>query len=142
MPALTRGCSVDIKSPRETSFSAHCLQVGSLKENLIHVVPKNLRLTSTQVATVPPIRKLAFTSSTAVHITPSKLAAGTMRKINSHHEATLLLLNSDEADLDPAVQATLSCKFRCVGQVCTVSGSRAVSICILTCKRLLECLTP
>lgn len=126
-PAFAAGCSVVIKPPSETPFSALalaklCIQAGFPKD-LIHVVPTRDRSASLQLATHPFVRKLSFTGSTAVGIMLSKLAAGTMKRVSMGLGGNAPFIVFDDADLDLAVDGAFGCKFRCAGQVCVVSGT-------------------
>jgi succinate-semialdehyde dehydrogenase/glutarate-semialdehyde dehydrogenase len=85
-PAFAAGCSVVIKPPSETPFTALALVKLALKagipESCIHVVPTKDRDASTELATNPKVKKLSFTGSTRVGKMLTKLAAGTMKKVS------------------------------------------------------------
>ncbi|KAL2678746.1 hypothetical protein Neosp_009497 [[Neocosmospora] mangrovei] len=84
-PAFAAGCSVVIKPPSETPFSAISLAKLAIKagipESIIHVVPTKDRQASLKLATNPKVKKLSFTGSTGVGKMLTKLAAGTMKKM-------------------------------------------------------------
>lgn len=128
-PALAAGCSVVIKPPSETPFSAIALtklaiQAG-IPSNIIHVVPTKDREASLELATNPKIKKLSFTGSTGVGKMLTQLAAGTMKKVSMELGGNAPFIVFDDANLDLAVEGALGCKFRCSGQTCVVSlGSK------------------
>ncbi|KAJ5847059.1 hypothetical protein N7534_010728 [Penicillium rubens] len=99
-PAFAAGCSVVIKPPSETPFSAIALAKLALKagvpSSLIHVIPTKDRKASLELASNPLVRKISFTGSTAVVF--------------------------EDADLNQAVDAALICKFRASGQTCVCAN--------------------
>lgn len=123
-PAFAAGCSVVIKPPSETPFSALALAKLALEagipSNIIHVIPTKNRQASTQLATHPSIAKLSFTGSTAVGKMLTKLAAGTMKKVSMELGGNAPFIVFDDANIDLAVEAAMTSKFRCSGQTCVV----------------------
>lgn len=127
-PAFAAGCSVVIKPPSETPFTALALAKLALEAgippNIIHVVPTKDRQASTELATNPKIAKLSFTGSTGVGKMLTKLAAGTMKKVSMELGGNAPFIVFEDANLKLAVEGALACKFRCSGQTCVVSASR------------------
>jgi succinate-semialdehyde dehydrogenase/glutarate-semialdehyde dehydrogenase len=125
-PAFATGCSVVIKPPSETPFSAISLAKLAVKaglpEAIIHVVPTKDRQASLELATNPKVKKLSFTGSTGVGKMLTKLAAGTMKKVSMELGGNAPLIVFEDANLDCAVQGALTAKFRCAGQTCVVCG--------------------
>lgn len=123
-PAFAAGCSVVVKPPSETPFSAIALAKLALQAgfppNLIHVVPTKDRQASLALATHPLIKKISFTGSTAVGKMLTKLAADTMKKASMELGGNAPFIVFEDANLDLAVEGALACKFRCAGQVCVV----------------------
>lgn len=69
-PALAAGCSVVIKPPSETPYTALALaklavDAGS-PPGVMHVCPTKDRSAATELATHPLVRKISFTGSTNV----------------------------------------------------------------------------
>lgn len=121
-PALAAGCSVVIKPPSETPYSALALaklaeQVG-IPAGLINVLPTRDRQAATELATHPTVRKISFTGSTGVGKMLAKLAAGTLKKVSLELGGNAPFIVFDDADLDVAIASVMVCKFRCSGQTC------------------------
>ncbi|KAJ5442767.1 Aldehyde/histidinol dehydrogenase [Penicillium cf. griseofulvum] len=118
-------CSVAIKPPSETPFSAIALAKLALKagipSSLIHVIPTKDRKASLELATNPLVRKISFTGSTAVGKMLTKLASETMKKVSMELGGNAPFVVFEDADLDQAVDAALICKLRASGQTCVSS---------------------
>ncbi|KAG4257542.1 hypothetical protein FPRO03_13885 [Fusarium proliferatum] len=125
-PALAAGCSVVIKPPSETPFTALALVKLALDAGLpstcIHVIPTKDRSAATELATNPKVSKLSFTGSTNVGKMLTKLAAGTMKKVSMELGGNAPLVVFDSADLDLAVDGTMISKFRATGQTCVCAN--------------------
>ncbi|KAI8664088.1 Aldedh domain-containing protein [Fusarium keratoplasticum] len=125
-PAFAAGCSVVIKPPSETPFSAISLAKLAVKagipESIIHVVPTKDRQASLELATNPKVKKLSFTGSTGVGKMLTKLAAGTMKRVSMELGGNAPLIVFEDANLDCAVQGALIAKFRCAGQTCVCAN--------------------
>ncbi|KAJ5378272.1 Aldehyde dehydrogenase N-terminal [Penicillium cataractarum] len=125
-PAFAAGCSVVIKPPSETPFSAIALAKLALQagfpRDIIHVVPTKDRSASLELATHCLVKKLSFTGSTGVGKLLAKLAAGTMKRVSMELGGNAPLIVFDDADLDKAVEGTLICKFRSSGQTCVCAN--------------------
>ncbi|RBQ69319.1 hypothetical protein FVER14953_04334 [Fusarium verticillioides] len=125
-PALAAGCSVVIKPPSETPFTALALAKLALDAGLpspcIHVIPTKDRSAATELATNPKVSKLSFTGSTNVGKMLTKLAAGTMKKVSMELGGNAPLVVFDSADLDLAVDGAMISKFRATGQTCVCAN--------------------
>lgn len=133
-PAFAAGCSVVIKSPRETPFTELALAKLALATGIpfdcIHVVPTSDREAVLQLATNPKVKRLSFTGSTDVGKMLTKLAAGTMKRVSMELGGNSPFVVFDDANLDQAVAGAMICKFRSSGQTCVVSiPSRHISDC-------------
>jgi len=121
-PAFASGCSVIIKPPSETPFTAIALVKLALKagipSDIINVVPTKDRNASSELATHPKVRKISFTGSTNVGKMLSKLAAGTMKRVSMELGGNAPFIVFEDADIDKAVAGALICKFRSSGQTC------------------------
>ena len=129
-PAFAAGCSVVIKPPAETPFSALALaklaiQAG-IPKDAIHVVPTTDLEAAQELATSAKIKKLSFTGSTRVGKLLTQLAAGTIKRMSMELGGNAPFIVFDDCNLDHAVDCAVACKFRCSGQTCVVS-SLAVS---------------
>ncbi|KAL3450249.1 aldehyde dehydrogenase domain-containing protein [Aspergillus insuetus] len=125
-PALAAGCSVVIKPPRETPFSALALcklaiQAG-IPADCIHVVPTSDRQAASELAINAKVKKLSFTGSTAVGKTLTTLAAQTMKRVSMELGGNAPFIVFEDADLDQAVAGAMICKFRSSGQTCVCAN--------------------
>lgn len=125
-PALAAGCSVVIKPPRETPFSALALAKLALQAGVpgdcIHVLPTSDRQAVSELATNPKVKKLSFTGSTWVGKMLTQLAAGTMKRVSMELGGNAAFVVFEDANLDRAVEGAMACKFRSSGQTCVVSS--------------------
>jgi len=124
-PAFAAGCSVVIKPPSETPFSALALAKLALEagipDDCIHVLPTKDRDASLELTRNPLIKKVSFTGSTRVGKLLTKLSAETMKRVSMELGGNAPFIVFDDADLDLAVEGAMICKFRCSGQTCVVS---------------------
>ncbi|KAH7347013.1 aldehyde dehydrogenase domain-containing protein [Pyrenochaeta sp. MPI-SDFR-AT-0127] len=125
-PAFAAGCSVVIKPPSETPFSAIALAKLALESgipaSIFHVVPTKDRQASLELATNPKVKKLSFTGSTKVGKMLTRLAAGTMKKVSMELGGNAPFIVFEDANLDRAVEGALLAKFRCAGQTCVCAN--------------------
>jgi succinate-semialdehyde dehydrogenase/glutarate-semialdehyde dehydrogenase len=121
-PALAAGCSVVIKPPSETPYTALALaklavDAGS-PPGVMHVCPTKDRSAATELATHPLVRKISFTGSTNVGKMLARLCSQTLKKVSLELGGNAPFIVFDDADLDLAVEGAMFCKFRCTGQTC------------------------
>ncbi|MEO7545483.1 MAG: NAD-dependent succinate-semialdehyde dehydrogenase, partial [Terrimesophilobacter sp.] len=125
--ALAAGCTIVLKSARETPLTA-ALFVATLEEAGFPPGVVNLIHTSDSAAISAPLladqrlRKVSFTGSTGVG---SVLLAQSARNIvNASMElggdGPFVVL--DDADVDLAVREAINCKFRNAGQACVAAN--------------------
>lgn len=123
-PALAAGCSVVIKPPSETPFSALALAklalIAGIPQDCIHVIPTTDRQASMELATNPIVKKLSFTGSTKVGKLLTKACADTMKRVSMELGGNAPFIVFEDANLDHAVEGAMICKFRCSGQTCVV----------------------
>jgi len=125
--ALAAGCTVVIKSAKETPLTA-ALFVQTLEEagfppgtvNLLHT--SDSAALSDVIMTDPRLRKISFTGSTGVGSV--LLAKAATNIVNSSMElggdGPFIVL--DDADVDLAVAEAIACKFRNAGQACVAAN--------------------
>ena len=125
-PAFATGCSVVIKPPRETPFTALALAKLALEAGIppgiIHVLPTKVHKAAEELATNPKVKKLSFTGSTRVGKHLTQLAAGTMKKVSMELGGNAAFIVFEDADIDLAVEGALICKFRSSGQTCVCAN--------------------
>lgn len=123
-PAFATGCSVVIKPPSETPFTALALTKLALEAgippDIIHTVPTKDRAAASELASHPGVKKLSFTGSTGVGKLLAGLAAKTMKKVSMELGGNAPFIVFEDADLDLAVQGAMMSKFRSTGQTCVV----------------------
>ncbi|KAK2806494.1 hypothetical protein FQN50_005777 [Emmonsiellopsis sp. PD_5] len=125
-PAFAAGCSVVIKPPSETPFSALAFAKLAIEAGIppkcIHVVPTKDRNAALELATNPKVRKISFTGSTGVGKMLTKLAAGTMKRVSMELGGNAPFIVFGDADVEKAVEGALVCKFRSSGQTCVCAN--------------------
>jgi succinate-semialdehyde dehydrogenase / glutarate-semialdehyde dehydrogenase len=125
--ALAAGCTVVVKSAKETPLTA-ALFIHTLHEagfppgvvNLIHTTDS--AGVSAAIMADPRIRKVSFTGSTGV-------GSNLLQKAAQHITNASMELGGDgpfivleDADVDLAVREAVACKFRNAGQACVAAN--------------------
>lgn len=125
--ALAAGCTVVVKSARETPLTA-ALFVQALHDagfpagvvNLIHTT------TSADVSSAlmddVRLRKVSFTGSTQVGQTLLKQASSNIMNSSMELGGDGPFIVLDDADIDLAVDQAVACKFRNAGQACVAAN--------------------
>lgn len=125
-PALAAGCTVVIKAPAETPFSALAIlelaeRVG-IPKGVINVITaakgENEAAVGKELCENPVVRKLSFTGSTRVGKILMSQCAGTLKKLSFELGGNAPFIVFGDADLDKAVEGAIACKFRASGQTC------------------------
>lgn len=128
-PALAAGCTVVIKPSEETPLTAlafcaiaeeagvppgviNCLTVG--RDEVVDV--------GKVLCNSPLIRKVSFTGSTPVGKWLMRESASTVKRVSLELGGNAPFIVFDDADLDVAVAALMSSKFRNAGQACIASN--------------------
>ncbi|KZW04174.1 succinic semialdehyde dehydrogenase [Exidia glandulosa HHB12029] len=123
-PALAAGCTVVIKPPLETPFSALALAElatrAGVPDGVINVVPTSVHTKEIgqEICENSAVRKVSFTGSTAVAKTLYAQSASTMKKISFEAGGNAPFIVFDDADVEQAVTGAIACKFRGSGQTC------------------------
>ena len=126
-PALAAGCSVVLKPAPETPLTAlrlaELLRDAGAPPGLLSVVPTSR---AAEVADVwfgdARVRKITFTGSTAVGKELMRKAAGNMQRLSLELGGQAPFLVFADADLDVAVEAISTAKFRNAGQTCIAAN--------------------
>jgi succinate-semialdehyde dehydrogenase/glutarate-semialdehyde dehydrogenase len=126
--ALAAGCSCVIKPAEETPASAlvlaEALESAGLPSGVLNIVFGNPAEIATQVVSSPVICAVSFTGSTKVGREIARLAAPGVKRLTLELGGHAPVIVLADADIDKAVQLSLSAKFRAnAGQVC-ISPSR------------------
>jgi len=125
-PALAAGCTVVIKAPAETPFSAlafaHLAEKVGFPKGTINVVTcakgDNEIAVGKELCENPTVRKISFTGSTRVGKILMSQSASTLKKLSMELGGNAPFIVFEDADLDKAVEGAIACKFRGSGQTC------------------------
>ncbi|KAG8715756.1 succinate semialdehyde dehydrogenase NADP+ linked [Ceratobasidium sp. 423] len=123
-PALAAGCTVVIKPPAETPFSALALaelaRRAGVPDGVINVVTtdKNIKEVGQELCESKIVKKVTFTGSTPVAKLLSKQASSTLKKVSWEAGGNAPFIVFDDADIEKAVEGAIICKFRGSGQTC------------------------
>jgi succinate-semialdehyde dehydrogenase/glutarate-semialdehyde dehydrogenase len=128
-PALAAGCTVVVKSPGETPFTANALAELSVRagfpKGVFNVVTteKNVAEVGEALTTHPSVRKVSFTGSTNVGKLLMKQASSTIKKVSWELGGNSpFIVFDDTKDLDAAVAGAITSKFRSSGQTCVCAN--------------------
>jgi succinate-semialdehyde dehydrogenase / glutarate-semialdehyde dehydrogenase len=127
-PALAAGCTVVLKSPGETPFSANALAVLAVRAG----VPKGVINIVTALENTPQIgqalcysnvvRKISFTGSTRVGRLLMSQSSGTIKKLSLELGGNAPFIVFDDADMDVALNCLVAAKFKSSGQTCVCAN--------------------
>lgn len=121
-PALAAGCTIIIKPALETPLSALALAEladrAGIPAGVINVIVGKSRVLGKVLTDSSIVRKLTFTGSTPVGKVLIKQCADTVKRTSMELGGNAPLIIFDDADLDKAVNATITSKFRNSGQTC------------------------
>lgn len=120
--ALASGCSFLVKAPEETPASPAALMQTFLDAGVppgtVGMVFGNPAEISSYLIPHPLIRKVTFTGSTVVGKQLAAMAGEHMKRSTMELGGHAPVIVADDADIDLAVKAAGSGKFRNAGQVC------------------------
>lgn len=127
--AIAAGCSVVLKPSEETPLSALALaflaEKAGLPAGVLNIVPcsrDNVAAVGQVLSEHPDVAALSFTGSTAVGKLLLKNAANTVKKVSLELGGHAPFVVFSSADVDRAVQHTMYCKFRYMGQTCVCAN--------------------
>lgn len=130
-PALAAGCTVVCKAPGETPFTSLALAElahrAGIPKGVINIITAlNNTIEVGQVLTLhPTIRKVSFTGSTPVGKIIMRQSSSTLKKLSElsmEQGGNAPLIIFDDADLETAVTAAITLKFRSSGQTCVCAN--------------------
>jgi len=120
--ALAAGCSIIAKPPEETpactSAIMQCVIDGGVPGNVAQLVYGVPDMVSRHLIASPIIRKVSFTGSVPVGKHLLKLAADGVKRTTMELGGHAPVLIFDDCDLEKAITASATTKFRNAGQVC------------------------
>ncbi|UKZ96558.1 uncharacterized protein TrAFT101_011341 [Trichoderma asperellum] len=128
-PALAAGCTVILKSPAETPFTANALvelaHRAGVPKGFINIVTAmdNTAQVGKLLTTDSEVHKISFTGSTNVGRILMEQAASTIKKVSWELGGNAPFIVFDDVEnLDAAVDAALIAKFRNSGQTCVCAN--------------------
>jgi succinate-semialdehyde dehydrogenase/glutarate-semialdehyde dehydrogenase len=121
-PAIAAGCTVVLKPASQTPFSALALAVlaerAGVPKGVFNVITGPAHEIGLELTTNPSVRKLSFTGSTEVGKQLMAQCAGTVKKVSLELGGNAPFIVFDDADIDAAVAAAITSKYRNSGQTC------------------------
>ncbi len=127
-PAIAAGCTVVVKAPGETPFSALALaelaERAGMPKGVFNVVTsmENTPECGTTLCESKTVKKISFTGSTGVGKLLMKQSASTLKKLSFELGGNSPFIVFDDADLDLAVAGAITSKFRSSGQTCVCAN--------------------
>ncbi|KZT42952.1 succinic semialdehyde dehydrogenase [Sistotremastrum suecicum HHB10207 ss-3] len=126
--ALAAGCTVVIKPPPETPFSALALtelaRRAGFPDGVINVVTTqaNVAEVGKEMCENKIVKKVSFTGSTPVAKLLYGIAASTLKKVSIEAGGNAPFIVFNDADVDAAVDGAIASKFRGSGQTCVCAN--------------------
>ena len=121
-PALAAGCPVVLKPAEATPFCALALAElaarAGIPSGVLNIVTGPPAPIGEEMTSNPTVRKISFTGSTRVGKLLMAAAAGTVKKVSLELGGHAPFIVFDDADLEAAVNAAVTVKFRNSGQTC------------------------
>ncbi|RAL02634.1 NAD-dependent succinate-semialdehyde dehydrogenase [Aspergillus ibericus CBS 121593] len=127
-PALAAGCTVVLKTAGETPFTANALlQLGERAGVPAGVINSVNALENTPeigqvLCSSDIVRKISFTGSTRVGKLLMQQSSNSLKKLSLELGGNAPFIVFDDADLDIAVDAAITSKFKSSGQTCVCSN--------------------
>ncbi|WP_454862670.1 NAD-dependent succinate-semialdehyde dehydrogenase [Paraburkholderia fungorum] len=125
-PALAAGCTIIVKPPEATPFSALALAVlaerAGLPKGVLSIITGSSRAIGGEMTRNPIVRKLSFTGSTEVGRLLMAQSAPTIKKVTLELGGNAPFIVFDDADLDAAVEGAIASKYRNSGQTCVCTN--------------------
>ncbi|ROT39526.1 succinate semialdehyde dehydrogenase [Sodiomyces alkalinus F11] len=128
-PALATGCTVVVKAPSETPFTALALaelsQRAGIPPGVFNVLTTSHEKTpqvGEALTKSPTVRKVSFTGSTNVGKLLMNQSASTLKKLSLELGGNAPFIVFEDADLDAAVAGAVASKFRSSGQTCVCAN--------------------
>ncbi len=124
--ALAAGCTTVCKPASATPLSAFAMvelaERAGIPAGVINVLAGRTAAIGEELTSNPIVRKLTFTGSTEVGKKLVADCAKTMKRTSMELGGNAPFIVFDDADLDTAVQATLTTKYRNAGQTCVCAN--------------------
>ena len=124
-PALAAGCTVVLKPSEETPHTALAMcqifKEAGLPPGVVNCIiadRSNASIVGKTMAESPLLRKLSFTGSTVVGKRLMEQSATTVKKLSLELGGNAPFIVFEDADVQVAVKALMTSKFRNAGQAC------------------------
>jgi succinate-semialdehyde dehydrogenase/glutarate-semialdehyde dehydrogenase len=125
-PALAAGCTMVVKPAESTPLSAFALAVlaerAGIPGGVFNVLTGDPKAIGGEMTSNPDVRKITFTGSTEVGRLLMRQSADTIKKLSLELGGNAPLIVFDDANLDAAVEGTITSKFRNTGQTCVCAN--------------------
>jgi succinate-semialdehyde dehydrogenase/glutarate-semialdehyde dehydrogenase len=128
-PALAAGCTVVVKTPGESPFTANAVaELGKragLPAGVLNIVTalQNTPQIGVVLTTSPLVSKVSFTGSTEVGKILMRQASSSIKKLSLELGGNApFIVFDDVKDLDAAVDGCIAAKFRSNGQTCVCAN--------------------
>ncbi len=125
-PALAAGCTIVVRPPDETPYSALALAKlaarAGVPAGVFNVLTGDPVAIGKELTENPVVRKLTFTGSTGVGRLLMEQSAPTIKKLSLELGGNAPFIVFDDAELDAAVEGLIQSKFRNSGQTCVCAN--------------------
>lgn len=123
IPAIVTGCSVVIKPSEETTLLtlrlAQLFKASTIPAGLVQIVPGTGETVGTQLAQHKDIQLISLTGSMRAGKAVFENAASTVKKVNLELGGNAPVIVTPNANIDKAVDYTVTARIKNAGQVCT-----------------------
>ena len=126
-PALAAGCAIIVKPAEDSPLTALALarlaEQAGVPAGLLSVLPTSQpAAVGDALLSAPEVRKLSFTGSTQTGKRLLAAAAATVKRVSMELGGNAPFLVFDDCDLDAAVSAAITSKYRNAGQTCVCAN--------------------
>jgi succinate-semialdehyde dehydrogenase/glutarate-semialdehyde dehydrogenase len=125
-PALAAGCTLVVKPPAKTPFSALALaelsHSAGIPAGVFNVVTGESATIGAELTGNPIVRKLSFTGSTETGKLLMKQCAATVKRMSLELGGHAPFIVFSDADVDAAIVGAMASKYRNSGQTCVCAN--------------------
>jgi succinate-semialdehyde dehydrogenase/glutarate-semialdehyde dehydrogenase len=126
-PALAAGCTVVLKPPGLTPYSALALaklaEMAGFPPGVFNIITTaKSSVVGTELTSSKLIKKLSFTGSTEIGKLLMKQCADTVKKVSMELGGNAPFIVFNDADVEKAVEGAIASKYRNAGQTCVCTN--------------------
>lgn len=126
-PALAAGCTVVLKPPALTPFSALALaklaEIAGFPPGVFNIITTaKSSVVGAELTSSTIVKKLSFTGSTEIGKLLIKQCADTVKKVSMELGGNAPFIVFNDADVDKAVEGAIASKYRNAGQTCVCTN--------------------